>query len=92
MDLPNFKLQLHTKVVRTVRTRSKITGVEVEDATGQRSIININPGGKVVLAAGAMSSPRILFNSAIGPADQINIVQNGTTSVTLPRRRVISEN
>lgn len=83
---PNFQLQLHTKVIRTVRTKSKITGVEVEDATGKRSIISINPGGKVILAAGAMSSPRILFNSGIGPADQISIVKNGTSRVVLPAR------
>ncbi|KAF9690601.1 hypothetical protein EKO04_011342 [Ascochyta lentis] len=83
-DLPNFKLQMNNKVLRAVRTKSKITGVEVEDAAGQRSIINVNPGGKVILAAGAMSSPRILFNSGIGPADQIRIVQSGSTRVTLP--------
>ena len=82
--LPEFKLQLHTKVIRTVRTGSTITGVEIEDATGQRSVININSGGKVILAAGAMSSPRILFNSGIGPADQIKIVKNGSTKVSLP--------
>ncbi|KAF3003121.1 hypothetical protein E8E13_008377 [Curvularia kusanoi] len=84
MDLPNFKLQLHTKVVRTVRTRSKITGVEIEDAAGERSVINLNPNGKVVLAAGAMSTPRLLFNSAIGPPDQIRTVENGTVKVALP--------
>lgn len=84
IGLPNFKLQLHTKVVRTVRTKATITGVEVEDVAGQRSIINVNPGGKVILAAGAMSSPRILFNSAIGPSHQIGIVKNGTVKVTLP--------
>ncbi|KAJ4357109.1 hypothetical protein N0V95_002765 [Ascochyta clinopodiicola] len=83
-DLPKFKLQLYTKVVRAVRTKSTITGVEVEDAVGQRSIINVNPGGKVILAAGAMSSPRILFNSGIGPAEQISIVRSGSTRVTLP--------
>lgn len=83
---PNFQLQLHTKVVRAVRHKSKITGVEVEDAAGNRSIINISPNGKVILAAGAMSSPRILFNSGIGPADQINTVKNGTSSVVLPAR------
>jgi cellobiose dehydrogenase (acceptor) len=82
--LPDFKLQLHTKVVRTVRTGSTITGVEIEDAAGQRSVININSGGKVILAAGAMSSPRILFNSGIGPADQIEIVRNGSARVSLP--------
>jgi cellobiose dehydrogenase (acceptor) len=80
----NFKLQLLTKVVRTVRTNTTITGVEVEDTAGRRSIININHGGKVILAAGAMSTPRILFNSGIGPVEQINIVKGGSTGVTLP--------
>ncbi|UPX11945.1 Cellobiose dehydrogenase (acceptor) [Ascochyta rabiei] len=31
-----------------------------------------------------MSSPRILFNSGIGPSDQISIVESGSTRVTLP--------
>jgi cellobiose dehydrogenase (acceptor) len=84
MGHSNFKLQLHTKVIRVVRTKSTITGVEVEDDSGQRQIININQGGKVILAAGAMSSPRLLFNSGIGPAEQINIVKSGNTAVTLP--------
>lgn len=83
-QLPNFELQLHTKVVRAVREKSKIIGVEVEDAAGQRSVIRVNAGGKVILAAGAMSSPRILFNSGIGPTDQIDIVKSGTSKVTLP--------
>lgn len=47
-------------------------------------IINVNQGGKVILAAGAMSSPRILFRSGIGPSEQINIVKSGTTQITLP--------
>ncbi|CAO2651358.1 Nn.00g039280.m01.CDS01 [Neocucurbitaria sp. VM-36] len=83
-SLPNFKLQLHTKVIRAVRTNATITGVEIEDGQGQHSIINVNHGGKVILAAGAMSSPRLLFNSGIGPAEQINIVKSGSTGVTLP--------
>jgi cellobiose dehydrogenase (acceptor) len=78
----NFKLQLHTKVTRVVRTNSTITGVEVVDENNKRMIINVNQGGKVVLAAGAMSSSRILFNSAIGPADQINVAK--AAGVTLP--------
>jgi cellobiose dehydrogenase (acceptor) len=84
--LPNFKLQLYTKVIRAVRAGPLVTGVEVESATGQRSIINLNKGGKVILAAGAMSSPRLLFNTGIGPLEQIEIVHNGTTNVTLPPR------
>lgn len=86
MGVPKFELLLRTKVVRAVRTGSTITGVEIEDAAGQRFVINVNPGGKVILAAGAMSSPRILFNSGIGPADQLDIVKTGSTNVTLPPR------
>jgi cellobiose dehydrogenase (acceptor) len=78
----NFKLQLHTKVTRAVRTNSTITGVEVVDENNQRMIINVNQGGKVILAAGSMSSGRILFNSGIGPSDQINVAK--AAGVTLP--------
>lgn len=82
--LGNFKLKLNTKVVRAVRSGSHVSGVEVETSNGQRELISIKSDGKVILAAGALSTPRILFNSGIGPADQISIVANGTTSVTLP--------
>ncbi|TVY38146.1 Cellobiose dehydrogenase [Lachnellula subtilissima] len=61
-----------------------ISGVEVEDSTGARQIINVNPGGKVILASGSMSTPRILYNSGIGPTDQITTVANGCTGVKLP--------
>jgi cellobiose dehydrogenase (acceptor) len=81
-----FKLQLNTKVIRVVRNGSRITGVETETAQG-REMINLRPGGSVLLAAGAMSTPRILFNSGIGPSEQINIVKSGTTKVKLPDER-----
>jgi cellobiose dehydrogenase (acceptor) len=58
--------------------------VEVESTGGSRQIINLTSGGSVILASGAMSTPRILFNSGIGPADQITTVKNGCVSVTLP--------
>lgn len=81
----NFKLQLNTKVIRAVRTNATITGVEVEDASGSRQIIQLAQGGKVIFSAGAMSTPRLLFNSGIGPTDQILVVQQSqTTNVTLP--------
>lgn len=83
--LPNFKLQLHTKVVRAVRNRSAVSGVEVE-VDGQRQIINVSAGGRVILASGVFSTPRILFNSGIGPNDQLQIVASSmsTTNITLP--------
>lgn len=47
--LSNFRLQLYTKVIRAVRAGTLVTGVEVESSTGQRSIINLNEGGKVMV-------------------------------------------
>jgi len=80
---PDFKLQLNTKVVRVLRNGSMITGVETETANG-RQIINLKAGGSVLLAAGVMSTPRVLFNSGIGPSAQINTVKAGTTGITAP--------
>jgi cellobiose dehydrogenase (acceptor) len=84
-NMTNFSLQLYTKVLQVVRTNGRATGVLVQDSqTGVQSIINVNSKGRVVLAAGSMSSPRILINSGIGPADQIAIVANGTQNITVP--------
>ncbi|KAL1613180.1 hypothetical protein SLS60_001412 [Paraconiothyrium brasiliense] len=83
-DLDNFTLQLETKVVQVKRTGSSVTGVLVELADGSQQLINLKQGGKVVLAAGALSTPRILWNSGIGKSDALNIVKGGTTGVQLP--------
>ncbi|KAH6887500.1 hypothetical protein B0T10DRAFT_71755 [Thelonectria olida] len=82
--LPKFDLKLNSKMVRAVRNGSSITGVEVETSASTRQIINLKANGAVVLASGALSTPRILFNSGIGPTAQISTVSNGTTHVTLP--------
>lgn len=83
-QLDNFTLQLGTKVIQVKRTGSSVTGVLVELEDGSRQLINLNAGGKVVLAAGALSTPRILWNSGIGKSDALKIVQGGTTGVELP--------
>ncbi|KAF2088675.1 hypothetical protein K490DRAFT_23427, partial [Saccharata proteae CBS 121410] len=80
----NFKLQMQTKVLKVVRNGSAIEGVEVQLESGATQIIKVNDGGKVILAGGTMSTPRILFNSGIGPADQLEIVQSGSTGISLP--------
>ncbi|KAJ8066190.1 hypothetical protein OCU04_005276 [Sclerotinia nivalis] len=86
--MTNFKAQFNTMVVRGIRSTTNSTtfsGVEVENSsTGVRQIINLNAGGKLILASGAMSTPRILINSGIGPTDQITTVKNGSSCVTLP--------
>ncbi|CAN8095776.1 unnamed protein product [Discula destructiva] len=83
-ESPKFKLQLNSMVLRAIRNGSAVTGVEVANSDNSRQIINLNAGGKVVLASGALSTPRTLFRSGIGPADQIRRVQNGSTSIELP--------
>ncbi|KAL6399766.1 cellobiose dehydrogenase [Ilyonectria robusta] len=85
-QLPNFTLKLNTKVLQAVRTGSTITGVLTVADDGSRQIINVKAGGKVVIAAGAMSSPRLLWNSGIGRSDALAIVKSGAslTGVTLP--------
>ncbi|KAF1976444.1 GMC oxidoreductase [Bimuria novae-zelandiae CBS 107.79] len=83
-ELDNFTLQLGAKVIQVKRTGSTVTGVLAELEDGSQQIINLKPGGKVVLAAGALSTPRILWNSGIGKSDALKIVQGGTTGVQLP--------
>ncbi|KAH6651519.1 hypothetical protein BKA67DRAFT_637517 [Truncatella angustata] len=81
-DLSNFKLSLNTKVIRAVRESSFISGVEVQLEDGTNQIINVTEStGKVILAAGTLSTPRILFYSGIGPTEQVEAVPS---DVTLP--------
>ncbi|KAL9074413.1 MAG: hypothetical protein Q9157_004394 [Trypethelium eluteriae] len=77
-------LKLNTKVTNVIRTGSTITGVLTTANDGSSMIINVNKGGKVVLAAGALSTPRILWNSGIGLSDALNTVKSGTSGVVLP--------
>ncbi|OOG00008.1 GMC oxidoreductase [Aspergillus carbonarius ITEM 5010] len=81
----NFDLRLGTKVLRLLRSGSKVTGVEVENASGARENITIAHDGRVVLSAGALSTPRILFNSGIGPKSQIEIAEE--SGVTVPPKK-----
>ncbi|RAL07683.1 FAD/NAD(P)-binding domain-containing protein [Aspergillus homomorphus CBS 101889] len=85
----NFNLQLGSKVTRVLRSGSRITGVEVENTFGQRKNITLATNGKVVLSAGALSTPRILFNSGIGPKTQIETAQKSGVAV-LPRNEWIN--
>ncbi|KAH7182431.1 uncharacterized protein B0J16DRAFT_343686 [Fusarium flagelliforme] len=85
-ELPNFTLKLETKVIQPIRKGSMITGVLTQAADGSKQIINVKAGGKVILAAGAMSTPRLLWNAGIGKSDALAIVKEGSsrTGVTLP--------
>ncbi|KAJ5801130.1 CAZyme family AA3 [Penicillium psychrosexuale] len=80
--LDNFHLALQTKVIRLVRSGSQVTGVEVQTASGGSEIITIAPHGRVVLASGALSTPRLLWNSGIGGQAQIETAKK--SGVTVP--------
>ena len=85
-SMSNFRLMLNTNVVRVIRNSSWVSGIEVETSPTTREIINVTPGrGKVILAAGTLSTPRILIYSGIGPVTQIQRVQSVLSrQVTLP--------
>lgn len=61
--LPNFKLQLHTKIISLVREGDKIVGIRASYEGRNVTYIAKN----VVLAAGVFNTVKILFKSGIGP-------------------------
>ncbi|KAJ5252158.1 hypothetical protein N7489_002568 [Penicillium chrysogenum] len=79
--LDNFHLALRTKVIRLVRSGSQVTGVEVQTPSGRSQIITVAPHGRVVLAAGALSTPRLLWNSGIGGKAQIETAKKSGVAV-----------
>ncbi|CAI7616344.1 unnamed protein product [Penicillium discolor] len=81
VKLDNFHLALRTKVIRLVRSGGHVTGVEIQTASGRSEVINVAPHGRVVLAAGALSTPRLLWNSGIGGKTQIETAKKSGVSV-----------
>ena len=76
----------YTLVSNVVRNGSTIIGVQTNNTQiGGNGIIPLNPKGRVILSAGSFGSPRILFQSGIGPSDMISLVQqNADAAKKLP--------
>ncbi|KAF5025319.1 hypothetical protein F66182_2604 [Fusarium sp. NRRL 66182] len=49
-QLPNFKLQLNTKVLRVIRDGETATGIEVQCGPATRQMIKVKANGAVILA------------------------------------------
>ncbi|KAG7094173.1 substrate-specific activator of APC-dependent proteolysis [Marasmius oreades] len=76
----NFTMKMYTMVTGVVRKGSTITGVRTNDTSlGPDGVIPLNPKGRVILSGGSFGSPRILFQSGIGPTDMLNIVKADPT-------------
>lgn len=77
----NFELRMNTFVWNVVRNGANITGVQTNDpCAGPAGVISLNAGGRVILSAGSLGTPRILFRSGIGPSDMISLVQSDSTA------------
>lgn len=77
----NFVYKDYTLVSNVIRNGSTITGVKTNNtALGPNGVIPLNPNGRVILSAGSYGSPRILFQSGIGPTDMIDLVKASATA------------
>ena len=83
---PNFRLEMYTLVTSVSRNGSAVTGVQTNNTDlGSNGFIQLKPNGRVILSAGAFGTSRILFQSGIGPTDQIQLVQqNAAAAPFLP--------
>jgi cellobiose dehydrogenase (acceptor) len=85
----NFKLVVNSTVERVVRKGGVVTGVDVIPfgEGGFNGTINVKQKtGKVILAAGAFGTTKILFRSGIGPADQLQVVKTAEADKMAPEK------
>ncbi len=68
-DDPNLTLRLHAEVSRIDIERGRAIGVTYRDASGSEHTAEAD--GEVIVAAGALVTPKLLMLSGIGPADQL---------------------
>jgi len=68
LSRPNLRLVTRTHVTRVLVENGRAVGVEVAREGGRRQV---RCGREVVLATGAVNTPKLLLLSGIGPADEL---------------------
>src|SRR5262245_36812663 len=72
-DRANLRVMLRTQALRVVVERGYAVGVEIADGDG-RSIRAVRAEREVIVASGAIGSPKLLLQSGIGPAEHLRTV------------------
>jgi len=68
-DNPNLTVRLHAEVMRVVIEKGRATGVEYREKSGNVRIVQAS--GEVIVAAGALVTPKLLMLSGVGPAKHL---------------------
>jgi len=69
-DRPNLEVRGETFVRRVLFEDGRATGVEIQGAA-TTEVIDLAPGGEVVLSGGAINTPHLLALSGIGPRAEL---------------------
>jgi choline dehydrogenase-like flavoprotein len=70
-DRKNLTVRLGAHVLRVVLEKGRASGIEIAAAGGARLI---RANREVIIASGAIGSPKLLMQSGIGPADHLRSV------------------
>lgn len=73
---PNLTVKLHAEVARITIDRSRASGVLYRDKSGTHTV---EVTGEVIVAAGALVSPKLLMQSGIG--SQVHLKEHGITPI-----------
>lgn len=70
---PNLAVKLKSRALRVVVEGSRAVGVELVNGSS-RTPVTVRAGREVIVASGAIGSPKLLMHSGIGPADHLRSV------------------
>ncbi|KUJ20172.1 putative cellobiose dehydrogenase [Mollisia scopiformis] len=86
MNRRNFHLWLNTSVEKINRVGGHANSLNVIPTNdgGRLGTVSLTPGtGRLVLSAGTFGTPKLLFRSGIGPADQLQVVQGSVEGAAM---------